>query len=292
MLSKRPKNAHKITRILPSFYFWKSCSKPFCTASADPDAQRKHKKYSVNRVLKVRQRYNIRKGVHPKHFPPYESGERNLPIFLSRHPAFVNPKKHLSYSLAARKMLREFYGFKTEKDLKKYYLRIVRSKRHRADAQLKFIDILERRLDVFVFKVGFCQSILEARAEIKRGSFSVNNKVQRCVRYCLNDGDFLSINFSPTFNYPQICQRIKERLLLALKTEKKAKMMPDVYYYYRPPGHLPMRHFDFDYTTLTVTYRRSIINMNEDMIDGGSVFGRHNDLSRVVQEYWNSYLCK
>lgn len=255
---------------------------------------------SIYRSLRVGLKYYRRRPFYPRKQERILNDDLPLPVMIPRESGYIFVKSHLKKSYAARRMLREFYGFRTERDLKRVYKRITsKGVSHRSDNHLRFLDLLERRLDIFCFKVGFFVSFLQARDGIRRGLVNINNRTMKRYNYKLHDGDFLSLNFRKGFTYKMVCNRVLERARLAIQeneetiatNEDKESTVKKLYLNHVPPRHIPLRHFDINYTTLTVHYRRGISGP-QDIIDFGSTFGPHNDIFKVVQYYWYSYLCK
>eukprot|EP01083_Nonionella_stella_P049077 130909_1 len=258
---------------------------------------------------------------------------------LSRCPGTYPVRRNWNHLYAARHTLAELYQLHPG-DIKDVYKRVMASKEHRNDRQLKFLDMLERRMDTFLYKVGIFETIGEARKEIKRSGVSINGIIKRKYQYMLNDDDYISFNFNDTsFTAESVRDRIRKRIesytdyeknwkaqvavaratdrretlarravetgqtieaagLESETTNEKEKFPLDEFpdyrfrpFMHRPPAHIPRTHFDFNYSTLTIHYRRSITGVH-DMLDFGNYTGTHVDLERVLQYYWFSYICK
>ncbi|MES1920994.1 hypothetical protein MHBO_002599, partial [Bonamia ostreae] len=179
----------------------------------------------------------------------------------------TDPKNYFRMRFDARRILRAYYGIRFEKELKKIYVKLNRNKRHRRNSHLKMVDILERRFDVFCYRIGYFDSLEDARRGIKKGFLSVDGAVKKKWRYYLRDGDFITLNFSKKFSYLQVQERIKGRIRLGEETDGLGKngVSP----------HVGLNHFDFCYTTLSVNFVGSIASL-ERTIPSGQYFCSEN----------------
>lgn len=242
------------------------------------------------------------------------------PIRIPEQPGMIAWKRGHALGLASRYALKEFYQMESGVEIKKYYKQVMKGKlHHRPWRAVKVMDMLERRLDVFTWKVGYYNTIHEARHGIKRGNFQINGRKVVKYKYMLQDGDFLQPNLElrkegaagdPHFSAPVIIERIKKRAAIYANPTKYvndallkfgAKLDPPIAdlerlgalrrFVPRPPAHIPRAHFDMNYTTLSVVFRRSIKGPH-DMNDFGDFFGPRMDIMRTWQYYWNSHLSK
>jgi len=77
--------------------------------------------------------------------------------------------------LKEKQKLKRFYGLR-EKQFKKYIEAVLEKRGKVEDASLLLIDLLERRLDNVVFRLGLAKSRREARQLVSHSHFLVNEK--------------------------------------------------------------------------------------------------------------------
>lgn len=149
---------------------------------------------------------------------------RRLGVNVFGHPKAMNravgsakrPKKMSDYGLhlIEKQKLRAYYGV-LEKQFKRY-VRIAMKSKEMSGAAL--LDLLECRLDNIVYRIGFANSIRQARQMVSHGHILVNGKKVDIPSYNVNIDDIVSLkekyrvnemfsnNFNnmSTFNLPYI----------------------------------------------------------------------------------------
>ena len=116
---------------------------------------------------------------------------------VSKHPdrynAYTNRYKR---GLKATNQLRLFIG-----NIRKHSLhRITRMCQNNRSSNLNqlFLETLERRLDLILFRSKFCHSVRNAQQLIAHRKVSVNEKIIRTASYLIKNGDIISINLQNT----------------------------------------------------------------------------------------------
>ena len=92
--------------------------------------------------------------------------------------------------LKSRKKLTLFYGHLSKKQLKRL---IAQSKSYQGYFSKNFFSILERRLDIVLYRSGLVKNIVSAKQLISHKKILVNNKVINSTSYQVNPGDIISI---------------------------------------------------------------------------------------------------
>nr|QGT76949.1 30S ribosomal protein S4 [Micractinium pusillum] len=136
---------------------------------------------------------------------------RNLPLYLSlvKKPLnllfsmdqFVFEFSKKSYQqkktgdffreLKERKKLSLFYGHLNRKQIVNLFNQVKKKKGYFSK---NVFSVLERRLDVVLYRSAFTKTIAEARQLIKHNKVFVNQQIINVPSYSLNPGDFLSIS--------------------------------------------------------------------------------------------------
>jgi ribosomal protein S4 len=92
--------------------------------------------------------------------------------------------------LKERKKLTIFYGHLSKKQLKNL---VHQAQSSQGYFSLNFLSILERRLDVVLFRSGLVKNIITARQLISHKKIKVNNQILNTSSYQVNPGDIISL---------------------------------------------------------------------------------------------------
>ncbi len=121
--------------------------------------------------------------------------------------------------LRAKQMIRNFYGV-MEKQFRSYFNKASRQKGSTGENLLK---LLERRLDVVVYRMGFAVTIAEARQLVSHKAIMVNGSVVNVASYLVSVNDVVSIR-----EKAKAQMRIKAALDLASQKPECAWLSVDV----------------------------------------------------------------
>ena len=92
--------------------------------------------------------------------------------------------------LAAKQKLKSYYANMTEKQFRRTY---EEASRLRGDTAENLIGLLERRLDMMIFRLNFVPTVFAARQLINHGHVLVNNKRVNIPSYRLREGDEVQV---------------------------------------------------------------------------------------------------
>jgi small subunit ribosomal protein S4 len=92
--------------------------------------------------------------------------------------------------LREKQKLRRMYGL-LEKQFRNYF---VKAARQQGITGTNLLQLLERRLDNVVYRLGFTSSRATARQLIRHKHFQVNGKTVDIPSYLLGPGDYVSLN--------------------------------------------------------------------------------------------------
>lgn len=118
--------------------------------------------------------------------------------------------------LKERKKLSLFYGSLSQKQLQNLFADAAQKKGYFSK---NLLSLLERRLDVVIFRSGLVKSIAEARQLIHHEKILVNSLKMSIPSYCLNPGDVVSIT-------PNAVKKITHQLV---NTAKKKRQFLRIY---------------------------------------------------------------
>ena len=92
--------------------------------------------------------------------------------------------------LRAKQKLKGYYGDLTEKQFRRIF---AEAERLRGDTGEKLVGLLEARLDAFVYRAKFVQTVFAARQFVNHGHVMVNGKKVNIPSYRLREGDLVEV---------------------------------------------------------------------------------------------------
>ena len=103
-----------------------------------------------------------------------------------------NKKRPTDYGiqLLAKQKLKGYYGNLTERQFRRVYQKASQMK---GDTSQNIIALLERRLDVVVYRMKFASTVFAARQLINHCHVIVNGKVVNIASYLVNEGDVVEV---------------------------------------------------------------------------------------------------
>ncbi|MCW5893829.1 MAG: 30S ribosomal protein S4 [bacterium] len=144
--------------------------------------------------LKGERCYTDKCAIERRNYPPGEHGQAR--------PKF----SEYSIQLREKQKLRRIYGV-LEGQFRRYFQLADRSKGVTGETLLQ---LLERRLDNIVYRIGFATSRTEARQLVRHGHFRVNGRKVDIPSYLVRAGDIVTVR-----EKSQKVARIQEALELA-----------------------------------------------------------------------------
>lgn len=144
--------------------------------------------------LKGERCYTDKCSIERRNYPPGQHGQAR--------PKF----SEYAVQLREKQKLRRMYGI-LEGQFRRYFEMADRSKGVTGETLLQ---LLERRLDSVVYRIGFATSRAEARQLVKHGHFLVNGKKVDIPSFLVKKGDAITVR-----QKSQAIARIKESLELA-----------------------------------------------------------------------------
>jgi small subunit ribosomal protein S4 len=127
--------------------------------------------------LKGERCYTDKCAIERRNYPPGEHGQAR--------PKF----SEYSVQLREKQKLRRMYGV-LEGQFRRYFQMADRAKGVTGETLLQ---LLERRLDNIVYRVGFATSRSEARQLVRHGHFRVNGKKVNVPSYLVRAGDMITV---------------------------------------------------------------------------------------------------
>jgi small subunit ribosomal protein S4 len=131
--------------------------------------------------LKGERCYTDKCGYERRSYPPGQHGQ-------------VRRRKRSDYGeqLREKQKVKRIYGI-AERQFRGYYHKAVRMK---GITGQNLIQLLERRMDNVVYRMGFCSDHAEARQLVRHGHFKVNGKKVNIPSYLVRPGDVVEVRES------------------------------------------------------------------------------------------------
>jgi len=141
-------------------------------------SKRQQSKYKINRRLGVNLWGRAKSPVVRREYGPGEHGQRRRKV------------SDYGTQLMAKQKLRGYYGNITEKQFRRTYEEAVR---RRGDTGENLIGLLERRLDIVVYRLNFVPTVFAARQLVNHGHVQVNGRRVDIPSYLVKEGDEIAI---------------------------------------------------------------------------------------------------
>ena len=158
---------------------------------------------------------------HDRRFGVVVSGKASAPKILARrnfppgqHGRTKGRRRKLTeygLRLMEKQKLKLLYGGLREKQFKRYFDEASRSKGNTGQVLLQ---LLERRLDNVVYRLGFASTRRQARQWVAHGHFLVNGKKVDIPSYRVEPGDIIEVR-STLMNYLWLYQILFLKALLS-----------------------------------------------------------------------------
>ena len=158
-------------------------------------------KYKINRRLSVNLWGRPKSPFNKRDYPPGQHGQRRRKI------------SDFGSQLRAKQKLRGYYGNINEKQFRRIYSEAVQAK---GDTSEQLIGLLERRLDIIVYRMLFVPTVFAARQLINHGHVTVNSKRVNVASYRVREGDQVEIR-----------QKSKEHPVVLEATQTLERDVPD-----------------------------------------------------------------
>jgi small subunit ribosomal protein S4 len=179
--------------------------------------KRLESKYKIDRRLGINLWGRPKSPINKRDYGPGQHGQRR--------------KKPSDYGeqLMAKQRLKGYYGNIGERQFRRIYEEAARRK---GDTGENLIGLLERRLDVVVYRAKFVPTVFAARQFVSHGHLSVNGKRVTIASYQLRDGDVVEVK-----------QKSRELAVVLEATASPERDVPD--------------YIEVDYKTMKATYVRA-----------------------------------
>jgi small subunit ribosomal protein S4 len=140
--------------------------------------KRAESKYKINRRLGVNLWGRPKSPLNNRDYRPGQHGQRRRKL------------SDYGTQLAAKQMLKGYYGNISERQFRRYY---AEASRRTGDTSEQLIGLLERRLDAVVYRMKFVPTVFAARQFVNHKHVTVNGKRVNIPSYLVKDGDVIQV---------------------------------------------------------------------------------------------------
>jgi len=156
-------------------------------------SKRQSSKYKINRRLSVNLWGRPKSPFNIREYGPGQHGQRRRKI------------SDFGTQLRAKQQLRGYYGNINEKQFRRIYAEAVQA---RGDTSEQLIGLLERRLDIVVYRMLFVPRVFAARQLVSHGHVMVNGRRVNIPSYRLGEGDEVEVR-QKSSQHPVVLEAIQ-----------------------------------------------------------------------------------
>ena len=156
-------------------------------------SKRQSSKYKINRRLSVNLWGRPKSPFNIREYGPGQHGQRRRKI------------SDFGTQLRAKQQLRGYYGNINEKQFRRIYGEAVQA---RGDTSEQLIGLLERRLDIVVYRMLFVPTVFAARQLVSHGHVMVNGRRVNVPSYRLREGDEVEVR-QKSSQHPVVLEAIQ-----------------------------------------------------------------------------------
>ena len=136
-------------------------------------------KHKVDRRLKVNLWGRPKSPFNSRNYPPGQHGKKRSP----------RPSDY-GIQLQAKQKLKSYYGNMNERQFRNFYKKAIKKK---GDTVENLIGLLEKRLDIIVYRAKFALTVFSSRQLINHGHIKVNGKKVNIPGYLLKEEDTIEL---------------------------------------------------------------------------------------------------
>ena len=157
-------------------------------------SKRKASKYKLDRRLGVNLWGRAKSPIVRRDYGPGEHGQRR------------RKASDFGTQLQAKQKLKGYYGEISERQFRCVY---TEASRRRGDTLENLVGLLERRLDMVVYRMNFAPTIFAARQIVNHGHIQVNGRRVTVASYRVDDGDIVAVR-ERSRQHPRILESTQE----------------------------------------------------------------------------------
>jgi len=157
-------------------------------------SKRKSAKYKLDRRLGLNLWGRPKSPVNLREYGPGEHGQRRRKV------------SDYGVQLMAKQKLRGYYGDISEKQFRRTYDEAVKV---RGDTSENLVGLLERRLDMVVYRMNFAPTVFSARQLVNHGHIQVNGKRVTIRSYRVREGDLIEVR-AKSKEHPLVLETVQQ----------------------------------------------------------------------------------
>ena len=141
--------------------------------------KRLRSKHKVDRRLKVNLWGRPKSPFNSRNTPPGQHGKKR-----------ASRPSDYGIQLQAKQKLKSYYGNMNERQFRNYYRKAIKKK---GDTVENLIGLLEKRLDIILYRAKFALTVFSSRQLINHGHIKVNGKKVNIPSYLLKEEDTIEL---------------------------------------------------------------------------------------------------
>jgi len=141
--------------------------------------KRLRSKHKVDRRLKVNLWGRPKSPFNSRNTPPGQHGKKR-----------ASRPSDYGIQLQAKQKLKSYYGNMNERQFRNYYRKAIKKK---GDTVENLIGLLEKRLDIILYRAKFALTVFSSRQLINHGHIKVNGKKVNIPSYLLKEEDVIEL---------------------------------------------------------------------------------------------------
>ena len=157
-------------------------------------SKRHSAKYKLDRRLGLNLWGRPKSPVNVREYGPGEHGQRRRKV------------SDFGVQLMAKQKLRGYYGDISEKQFRRTYDEAVQA---RGDTSENLVGLLERRLDIVVYRMNFAPTVFSARQLVNHGHIQVNGRRVTIRSYRVREGDLIEVR-SKSKEHPLVLETAQQ----------------------------------------------------------------------------------
>ena len=180
----------------------------------------------INKNSKINSFYNLRASHTSKVFPKRRLKNMKWIIvkrfLIPRQRNKIHGRFIYKNMFQQKQQLKKFYGY-----LKEYQLQYIFKKKWKQQKTFKqnvFASILEKRLDMILYRMKILPTIFSCHQFISHQGVLINGNIVKTINYSINHGDIISFNEK---HWALIYERIEHKLI---QRSSGHKLLKNYYY--------------------------------------------------------------
>ncbi len=170
--------------------------------------------------VRIARKFGVEFGLKTPGTKSYERMIRRLNIRPGQHGRKRRRLTEYGLQLLEKQKLKYMFGI-NERQLRNYFEKAVAKKGNTA---LFLCQMLEKRLDNIVYRLGFAPTRAAARQLVSHNHIKVNDRVVNIASYQVKIGDKITFKSEKSMNIPYVKKMLEEKVILPKWLKRKGNV--------------------------------------------------------------------